>query len=327
MSRLGVTFACQQYDRMQALADGTVEVRGVDLNFLPLPVEETFYRMMRFREFDAAEMSLSSFLMTAPDGPFVAIPVFPSRSFRHSGVYVREDSTARTPGDLTGGRIGVPEFQMTAAVWIRGIFEERHGLPMTKVSYRTGGLESPGRTEKVELSLPAEFDVVPLAADRTLTQALIDGEIDALYSARTPSAMGPAGPLRRLFDDPESVEQQYLAGTGIFPIMHVVVIRRDVYERQPWLAQELYRACSLSKEIARAKLSELAALTSMLPWPYPQDAFMQQHLGADWWSYGYEANAATLETFTRYSRSQGLAVQAPEPAHLFAPETLETFVI
>lgn len=331
MSPLPLTLACQPYDRMAALRDGSAPIRGVDLNFLPLPVEETFYRMLRFQEFDAAELSLSSYVLTLAqeNPPFVALPVFPSRAYRHSGIYVREGSPLHDPSELPGLTVGVPEYQITAAVWIRGILQEHYGVGVSSVRYRTGGLDEPGRTEKVALDLPDEVDVRPIGNGQTLSQMLLDGEIDALYSARNPGPynLPGHGGLRRLFDAPGQAERAYARETGIFPIMHTLVLRRDVYERAPWVAQELYLACTRSKDAALRQISETASLITMLPWLPEHAEESAAVLGSDWWPYGVEPNRPTLETFLGYSADQGLAARTYRPEELFAPETLERFTI
>ena len=193
MSKLKLTFGCWNYDRTRALADGSVAVDGVDLNYLDMPVEETFFRMMRHKEFDVSEMSLSSYTVSLNGDarPFVAIPVFPSRFFRHSCIYVSAKSGIREPKDLIGKRIGVPEYQMTAPVWIRGILSDHYGVPVDSVTYHTGGMEETGRIEKAKLSLPPNIRVEPIGPDKTLSRMLADGEIDALHTARKPSTYVP----------------------------------------------------------------------------------------------------------------------------------------
>ena len=231
MSKLRLTLACWDYDRTRALADGRVRPEGIDLNFVPLDVEETFFRMLRYREFDVAEMSMSSYCvsLSREDPPFVAIPVFPSRFFRHSCIFVSARSGIREPKDLVGKRIGVPEYQMTAPVWIRGILSDEYGVKPTSVKYLTGGEEEPGRDEKLKLNLPAEFDVTPIGPDQTLAQMLADGEIDALHTARTPSTFySRPDDVKRLFPDFVAAEKAYFRRTRIFPIMHVIAIRRSV---------------------------------------------------------------------------------------------------
>ncbi|WP_028933570.1 4,5-dihydroxyphthalate decarboxylase [Pseudonocardia spinosispora] len=334
MSRIPITLACWDYDRTRALADGTVRPEGVDLTYLNLPVEETFFRMLRHREFEAAEMSLSSYVThlaaggaEAADG-LVAIPVFPSRAFRHHGVYVRADSAAEKPADLAGGTVGVPEYQLTAVVWIRGILADRHDLPVASVRYRTGGMHTPGRVEKQHLDLPSGIDVRPIPADRTLVDMLLGGEIDALYAPRTPRPMlTGGGELRRLFADARGEEERYAAETGIFPIMHVVVLRRDVYVGRPWVARSLYTAFERSKALTEARMGEVAANPYMVPWLTDELERTRELLGRDFWPYGLAPNRATLEVFLRYAHEQGLTRRRLAVDELFVPETHESYVI
>jgi 4,5-dihydroxyphthalate decarboxylase len=313
---------------MQGLRDGTTPVRGLDVNFLPLPIEETFFRMARFQEFEAAEMSLSTYVLTMPEGPFVAIPVFPSRAFRHSAIYVRTDSPLTDPAQLAGLIVGVPEYQITAAVWVRGILQDHYGVDPASVSYRTGGLDQPGRVEKVNLDLPADIDIVPIPSDQTLSTMLLSGQLDALYSARNPAPYNvSSGGIRRLIPDAGVVERHYARETGIFPIMHTLVLRKDVYAESPWIAQELLLACTASKNAAMNRFHETAGLSCMLPWSPEHAEEARQLMGADWWPYGVAANEKTLTTFLRYSHEQGLAPKLYSPADLFAPETLQQYVI
>jgi 4,5-dihydroxyphthalate decarboxylase len=329
LSRLKLTFACGDYDRTRALAEGTIRPDGIDLNYLRLPVEETFFRMMRHREFEVAEMSLSSYVksLDAAPSPFVALPVYTSRQFRHAGIFVNADAGIEKPEDLRGKVVGTPEWQLTAGVWIRGILEDSHGVPVDSVSYRTGGQETPGRVEKAAVDLDERFRIEPIAAEDTLSGMLADGRIDALQSPRVPSSFVPGGRVRRLFPDPVSAEKQYFAETGIFPIMHVVVVRRDVYEENRWVAQSLTKALTRAKAQAMAELYDSSALRFMLPWLIPGLEEARSLLGEDFWSYGLAANQTTLATFLRYHHEQGLSRRRYEPAELFAPEALESFVI
>lgn len=325
-----INLACWDYDRMFALIDGSVRAEGIDLNFLSMPVEETFFRMLRHAEFDAAEMSLSSYLISQfdPARPLVAIPVFPSRFFRHGSIYINSDSGIQKPEDLIGKRVGCPEFQMTAPVWIRGILSDEYGVTVQSVEHFTGGLESPNRPEKLKLSLPDDIRVRPIAADKTLAQMLYEGEIDALFTARKPSTYGGAdGRVRRLFEDFPRVEKEYFARTGIFPMMHTVVLRRDVYEADRWIAQSLFKAFGQAKARMQQGLSETAALKTMLPWAAAHYEEAVTLMGADYWPYGLDANRKTLATFLRYSHEQGLSRRLLEPEEIFAPETQEAFVI
>jgi 4,5-dihydroxyphthalate decarboxylase len=325
-ARVPLTLACWDYDRTLPLATGDIRPEGADLTYLTLPVEETFFRMARYREFEVAELSLSSYVISlGQDAPFVAIPVFPSRAFRHNGIYVSAASGIQAPADLAGRLVGVPEYQVTAAVWIRGILSERHGVPVDSVRYRTGGLHEAGRTDKISHGAPPGVDIQPIPPGRTLAGMLADGEIDALYSPRTPRPFADGDPrVRRLFADPRDEEEKYYAATGIFPIMHVIVLRRDVYERWPWLAQSLYKAFEEARILTAARMAETAATRYMVPWLYADLERTHQLMGADFWTYGLAANQLTLRTFLRYSHEQGLASRHLDPAELFAPETRET---
>jgi 4,5-dihydroxyphthalate decarboxylase len=330
MSKLRLSLACWNYDRTRALMDGSVRPDGIDLTYLSLPVEETFFRMLRHREFDAAEMSLSSYAVSLARDPgrFVAIPVFPSRFFRHSCIYVNAHAGIREPRDLIGRRIGTPEYQMTAPVWIRGILAEHYGVPVDSVTYFTGGEEEPGRVEKIALDLPPGIRVERIGCAQTLAAMLDAGEIDALHTARMPSTFRAGNPnVRRLFDDYPRVEQQYFRDTGIFPIMHTVVIRRDVYEANRWIAQSLYKAFAEAQRRTYEDLYVTAALKAMLPWLTAHVEEARALMGGDYWPYGFARNRATLATFLRYHHAQGLSKRLLDPEELFAPETLESFKI
>jgi len=330
VSKLRMTLGCWNYDRTRALADGRVQPDGIDLNFISMPVEETFFRMLRHREFDAAEMSLSSYTVSlfSNDKPFIAIPAFPSRFFRHSSIYINTASGIRKPADLVGKRVGNPEYQMTAPAWIRGILSDEYAVPVNGVTYFTGGEEEPGRPEKIKLDLPNDIRIERIGENQTLSAMLASGEIDALYTARTPSSyLTGGGTVKRLFEDYVEVEREYFRRTKIFPIMHTVVIRRDVYEANPWVAQSLYKALCASQQETYRDLEETAALKTMLPWAMAHVQEARSELGDDFWPYGFERNRDTLATFLRYSFEQGLSKQLLQPEQLFAPETLESFKI
>jgi 4,5-dihydroxyphthalate decarboxylase len=302
-SKLRLSLACWNYDRTRPLMDGRVPVDGVDLTYLTLPVEETFFRMLRHHEFDVAELSLSSYVLSlsSPNPPFIAIPVFPSRFFRHSCIYVSAQS---------------------------GILSDEYQVPAQSASYFTGGEEEPGRDEKIALSLPPEFKVQPIPADKTLSQMLESGELDAFQTARAPSSFtNGSGKVRRLFENYPAVERDYYLKTKIFPIMHTVVIRRDVYAKYPWVVQSLYKAFVLAQREVYRELHETAALHYMLPWLLPHVEETEKLMGRNFWPYGLEANMNTLTTFLRYSREQGLSKRQLTPRDLFAPESLESFKI
>lgn len=331
MSRLRLTLACGDYDRTRALEDGTVSPDGIDLTYLRLPVEETFFRMLRHQEFDAAELSLSSYVLTLHQDPppFVAIPVFPSRMFRHSAVYVRVAAGIRDPEHLVGRVVGLPEYQLTAHVWIRGILQDRHGVAVDSVTYRTGGLETPGRIEKAPLDLPPHIVVEPIPPDRTLSELLLAGELDALYTPRIPAPFARRDPrVQRLFPAVVAAERAYYEDTGIFPIMHVVVLRRSLYERHPWVAQSLTKAFERARAQAWPRLHDASALHVMLPWLNLQFEEARDLLGDHYWSYGLDPrNHHVLATFLRYHHEQGLSPRRLTPEELFAPESLEAYVI
>ncbi|OGB01161.1 MAG: 4,5-dihydroxyphthalate decarboxylase [Burkholderiales bacterium RIFCSPHIGHO2_12_FULL_61_11] len=330
MSKLKLTFGCWNYDRTRALMDGSIQPDGIDLNYLNMPVEETFFRMLRHQEFEVAELSLSSYTVSlfSEARPFVAIPVFPSRFFRHSCIYVNANSGIREPKDLIGKRVGNPEYQMTAPVWIRGILSDHYGVPVDSVTYFTGGEEEPGRDEKIKLNLPPNIKVQRIGPEQTLSKMLLDGEIDALYTARMPSSfLNGGGKVKRLFEDYEQVERNYFRETGIFPIMHTVALRRDVYEANRWIAQSMMKALTEAQRRTYEDLYETAALKTMLPWLTSHVEQVRREMGEDFWPYGLEKNEATLQTFLRYSFEQGLSKRLLQPRELFAPESLEVFKI
>jgi len=324
---LRLSLACWDYDRTRALADGRVQPEGIDLVYLNQPVEETFFRMMKFGEFDASEMSLSSYVASLgrSEPPFIAIPAFPSRYFRHSCIFVSSKSGIRKPEDLKGKRVGVPEYQMTAPVWIRGILSDDYGVMVTDVEPFSGGEEEPGRDEKQKIDLPPSIRLKPIGHDKTLSAMLAAGELDALVTARAPSTFPKA--VNRLFPDYVAKEKEYYKRTRIFPIMHTVVIRRDVYAKNPWVAQSLYKAFVASKKIAYDMYAQTAAMTSMLPWTSAQAEEARTEMGEDWWPYGLGPNQHVLETFLRYHHEQGLSKRLFKPEELFAKETLESFKV
>jgi 4,5-dihydroxyphthalate decarboxylase len=328
LSRLQLSLACWDYDRTRALADGSVRPEGIDLVYNNLFVEETFFRMLRNREFDIAEMSLSSYCvsLTRDERPFIAIPVFPSRFFRHSCIFVSSKSGIREPKDLAGRKIGVPEYQMTAPVWIRGILQDEYGVDPAGCEYWTGGEEEPGRDEKLALDLPPKFRVRPIGPQQTLSRMIDDGEIDAMHTARTPSTFHTRpDSVKRLFGNFVEVEKAYYRKTRIFPIMHTVVIRRELYEKYRWIAQSLFKAFTQAQRKTYENLNTSMALTTMLPWQSAHVEEARGLFGEDWWPYGVEPNRKVLETFLRYHHEQGLSKRTLAVEELFAAETLKSF--
>jgi 4,5-dihydroxyphthalate decarboxylase len=331
MAKLPLTLACWDYDRVRALIDGRVAVDGCDLNFLALPVEETFFRAFGSADFDACELSFSSYLVARARErdqgvpfPYRAIPVFVSRVFRHSGIYVRADRGISTPADLKGRVAGVPEYQMTAAVWIRGILQSEYGVRPADMKWRNGGLEQPGRHEKLPLSLPG-IDLAPIGDGKTLSGMLDAGELDVLVSARAPSCYGRNPAVRRLFPDFRAVERAYFKKTGIFPMMHVIGVRTSLVEAHPWLAGSLYKAFLAAKRAAMPELTEVAALKVMLPWVAQEAEDTAALMGRDWWPYGVAENKAALDAFLQYHFEQGLSGKAKfRPEDIFVAGTLAT---
>jgi len=323
MSRLPITVATWDYDRVRALADGRVRIEGCDVNYVTMRVEEILERAFFHGEFDVAEIGFSPYLIALSRGVarYVAIPVFLSRMFRHSAIYVRTDRGIGGAADLRGKRIGVPEYQMSAALWVRGFLQDDFGIAAADIDWVQGGLEQAGRREKFPLNLPEKF---PLAsAAEPLSQMLADGALDAVISARRPSCFVAGHPMvRRLFPDYRAAERDYYRRSGLFPIMHAVGVRRDVLERHPWLAASLYKAFAQAKRIADGDLAETTALKIGLPWVNAELDATRDIMGDDFWSYGVATNHKTLVAMARYSYEQGLAVRMVSVEEMFAPGTL-----
>lgn len=324
----------RDYDRTRPLMDGRVPVKGVNLNPMILEnVEEVFFRMGRNAEFDVAEMSTSSYMVMRSrhdPPPFIALPVFPSKMFRHSNIFVHVDSGIREPKDLKGKIMGVPEYVMTAALWIKGLLKHEYGVDVTDLRWRQGGQEEPGRTDnalgaKSEFNLPAGTEIAQIPVDRTLSDMLGKGEIDAFMGARIPSSFyWKESRVRRLFPNYHEVEREYYARTKILPIMHVVVMRWETYRRYPWLAVNLVQAFEEAKRIAFAGLYDTSALLYGLPWLVPLLEEQRAVFGENHWSYGVDANRAALELMVRMSHEQGLSARRLTVEELFAKETLES---
>lgn len=329
MPNLKMSFACADYDRTRYLEDGTIQTNGIDLNFLRLPVEDIFWRQSKSQEFDACEMSFSAYLIfrSRPNPPFHAIPVFPSKFFRHSCVFINKNAQIKKPEDLAGKRIGVPEYAMTAIVWLRGIFHHEYGVDQANVTWVTGGLEEWGRKERVELKLPPTITVESAPSPKTLNGMLESGEIDALFTARSPSGFFQSGSnIIRLFPNYKEVEIEFYKRTGIYPIMHLVVIKESILKNDPWVAQNLYEALCNSKDMAIKNLEGTAALGATLPWLIHELEVTKQVLGEDYWSYGVESNRSTIDALAQYSFEQGLSESRLSVDELFVESTLEDVV-
>lgn len=322
--RLVLSMSCCDYDRCHALVNGRIEVDGVELVVSPNEPEESFHRAFQYREFDITELSLSSFTLLTSRGeaPYVGIPAFVSRLFRHSGIYIRTDRGIDNPSKLAGRTIGVPEYQMTANVWIRGILEQEYGVKPQDVSWRQGGLEEAGREERARIELPPEVDFKPIPRDRSLSDMLAAGEIDALISARAPSCFLQGQPnVQRMFPDFRAAEQDYYRRTKIFPIMHLIGIRSSIYEQHPWVAVNLFKAFIEAKRHAMYELSQIGHLFTSLPWGVAEFEQTTALMGEDFWPYGVEPNRATLDRFLDYHHRQGLSKRRVKVDELFAPST------
>ncbi len=321
--RLSLTVC--DYDRTRALFDGRVAIEGCDVTAVPLEPEEAFHRAFRFAEFDVSELSMSSHTLMTSRGQntYVGIPAFVSRLFRHSGIYVRTDRI-RKPEDLRGKRIGVPEYQMTANVWIRGSLEDDYAVKPTDIHWRQGGLEESGRGERTPIKLPADVDFQPVPHTQTLNALLEAGEIDGLISARAPSCfLRGAANVGRLFPDYRRTEENYFRRTKIFPVMHIVGIRKELVSAHPWLAASVMKAFIKAKALAMAELGQIGHLFVSLPWSVSEYQSARALMGDDFWSYGFEANKHVLETFTRYHHAQGLSARKVAPEELFAASSLD----
>ena len=329
-NKLKLTMACSPYDRLRGIMDGTCEPEGIDLNFIPLEVEETFWRQIKHDEFDVSEISFSMYTANRArgDDKYICIPVFTSRSFRHSCVFINAHKGIEKPEDLKGKIVGVPEYQMTAALWIRGIFEDEYGIKPSDLIWRQGGEENPGREEKLKMPPNLGIDLAAIPNDKTLNQMLDNGEIDALFTARTPSSFDKGSPnVKRLFDDPMKVEGEYYKKTRIFPIMHTICIKREIYNENPWIAMSLYKALRKSKDQVIKNMKETVALPFALPWLVFHAQYTQEVMGEDWWPYGIEPNRNSIEALCRYSFNQGLSPKLMTPEDLFAPESFDEFKI
>jgi 4,5-dihydroxyphthalate decarboxylase len=326
MANLRLTLACGDYERMRALIEGTVRPEGMELTFIPLRPAEIFWRMMRHEEFDVAEMSASSYMIARDRGmPLLGIPVFPTRCFRHSYVFIRKNAGIKVPGELAGKRVGTPEYEMTAGLWVRGFLQHDYRVPPSSIRWFTGGQLKAGREEKVDVPLP-EY-VEPIPSERTLMEMLLKGDLDALVSPIVPQKhlQGADAPLGRLFEDFKRVEADYYRRTKIFPIMHMIVVKEALYKAYPWIAQSLYKAFCEAKEKYFARLDRFNSSQFDLVWFRTGLEESRQLLGEDLCPYGVENNRSTLEALTQYAYEQGLVSKKFRPEELVAPNTLDEF--
>lgn len=329
MSKLQLSVAMGDYDRNRALFDGRVQIDGCDPVYMLLSPEEMFFRAMRSRDFDITELSFSSYLVkhSRGDCPYIAVPVFLSRAFRHTSIYVRKDRIRR-PEDLKGKRIGIPEYQLTAIVWARSILQDDYGISPEDVIWVRGGIDTPGRPEKIKLELPPGVKIESAPEDKTISDLLNEGEIDGFIAPRPPSGAAARNPdCAWLFDDPTAVAKDYYRRTGIFPIMHVVGIRKELAQQHRWLPAAVFKAFSESKANALELLADTSATKVTLPFVEEQLKAARETLGQDFWSYGVDANRRTLEAFLRHHHAQGLSSRKVALEELFDPSTYESYSI
>jgi len=320
MPNVPISFACAAYDRMVPLITKEVAPAGVDFTFVPVASpRETFDRMAAKQEFDAAEFSSSEFISgtVAGTSPFVALPVFPSRMFRHSFITVNT-RTVREPKDLAGKRIGVPLYTMSAAVWIRGLLAHDYGVDLSGVRWLQGVTNKPGRHGNP--SPPPMLKRVSIednTSGKSLSDLLEEGEIDAVLGSDLPLAVHRGGNVARLFPNFPEVEADYYKRTGIYPIMHLVAMRRDVYERNPAAAKSLYQAFCRAKDIALQRMRHTGMLATMMPWMLAEIEIMDKVFGPDPWPYGVDANRKTLEALVAYLHEQSLIARPIKVDDLF----------
>ena len=322
MARIPLSLAIGAYDHVRDLLNGAISPEGIELLAHELAIEEVTFRFTRFAEWDACELSFGKTvaLLAQDDPQLVPIPVFPSRVFRHSAVYVPLNSSLKEPGELEGKRVGVPEWAQTAGIYVRGLLQHEYGVDLRAVDWVQAGVREPGRGEKVALRLPPGLKLTPMP-DKSLSQMLAAGELDAVISARAPQN------ARRLLADCQALELAYWKKTRIFPIMHVVVLRKDLYQRNRWIAMNLLKAFEAAKQRSLARAVELGVSHAPLPWIADHAARWRELAGEDFWPYGAEANRITLEAFLQYAFEQGVCQRRLQLEELFAPETLERFKI
>jgi 4,5-dihydroxyphthalate decarboxylase len=318
---LTLTVAVNSYDRTNAILDGRVRIEGCETIPVIVEPEEAFHRAFKFQEFDVTEMSLSShtYATSLGEAPYIGIPAFIFRAFRHAAIYIRTDRGIVAPNDLRGKTIGLPEYQQTANVWARGAMQHEYRVPVETIKWRTGGFEEAGRGERTPLALPASIDCKPIPPDQTLSQLFDAGELDALMSPRAPRSFEQGKPhVARLFPDYPSVELAYFQKTGIFPIMHMVGIRRNLVERYPWLPVSVFKAFLKAQSAVEFRYPTMTS-----PWAAAEHERITKLLGPDLWSYRLEPIRHLLETFVRYSNEQGIAAKTFPIEELFALSTLE----
>ena len=329
MSRLTLSVAIGDYDRNRPLIAGTVPIDGVDPVFMTLSPEEIFFRALRTQDFDICELSLSSFAVKPALGenPYVGVPAFVSRAFRHTSIYVRTDRIAE-PKDLIGRKVGVPEYQLTANVWARALLQDDYGVKPSDIHWVRAGIERAQRPEKIRIELPPDVRLTDGPQGRTISQLLQAGEIDGFIAPRPPRLLDAHNPnIGWLFRDPTAAARDYFRRTGIFPIMHLVGVRRTLAERHPWLPAALLKAFEASKAIALEALADTSATKVSLPFVEEQLQAARALMGHDYWPYGVQPNRRTLEAFLAHHHAQGLSARLLTVEELFHPATLQSYSV
>jgi 4,5-dihydroxyphthalate decarboxylase len=326
MSKLSLSLATTYYDHVADLTAGRIEAEGIDLTCLHLPTEEVFFRTIVHGEFDVSEISFAKYVARRSQGDdsLLAIPVFPSRVPRHSALYVRAGGPVATPADLVGRRVGLPEWAETALVYVRGFLAHDYGIDLAAIAWVQAGVNEPGRTEKVALALPPGIAITAVR-DKCLNDMLLAGEVDAVMCARPPRAFAEGAGIRRLFEDFLEVEARHVRATGIFPIMHTVVIRKTILDRHPWVAMSLYKAFEEAKRRSVARIMSPTASAVPIPWCYERARRDGDVFGGDYWPYGIEPNRRTLDAFLRYAEEQGVCRRPLEPEEIFVREVQQRF--
>ena len=322
-----LTYAGGLYDRTIPLATGEVRPEGIDLNYVPVVPPEAFWRQLQYGEFDVSELSCANYftLLSRGDQRFIAIPVYPSRTFRHSAMYVNPEKGIKRPEDLKGKRVGCAEYFMTMAIWQRALLMHDYGVQPADMTWVTGGVEQPGRRERIPVEPPGGVRVES-ERDRSLSDLLLAGDIDALFSPHMPHIFRRGEPrIARLFPEFWNVEREYYLKHKVFPIMHTVCFKREVYERNPWAAVSLYKAFCQAKDLAIERMYDSDALTISLAWTVGYWEQERALRGEDLWSYGFDNNRHDLETLKRHLLEQDLLEHDFELEEAFAPSTLETF--
>lgn len=327
MSNLSLTLACGQYDHMEALSRGVVQANGIDLNVLGIQSPpEIFARMIKTNAFDISEMSLSMYFTLRSKGsfPYVAIPVFPCRVFRHAYIFVNRELGIREPKDLQGKRIGVQQYRQTAATWIRGLLSHEYDLDFSSCSWVEGGVNAPRPPDKdMDLRPAHEIDIVSAPQGRSINEMLISGEVAAYFGARAPNAFKTHTQIERLFPDYRTIERAFYENTGIFPIMHALVMREDLHREKPWVAENIAKACEDSKKWALSQMRFTGTMRYMVPWLNHEVEEIDSLFGGDPYPYGVEPNRKTLKTLMQYLVDQGfVTAPAPKIDEMFAPMVL-----